>query len=82
MFGAASDTVGTGLVESLARLGGNITGLSNQIIDISGKKLEFLREIAPAIYNMVVPAAVGGSCPANGGPDCSTEGQSAPPDSW
>lgn len=34
------------------------------------------------IYNMVVPAAVGGGCPANGGPGCSTEGQSAPPDSW
>jgi len=82
VFGAASDPAGTGLVESLARLGGNITGLSNQITDISGKILEFLCEIAPAIYNMVVPAAVGGSCPANGGPDCSTEGQSAPPDSW
>jgi hypothetical protein len=37
----------------------------------------------PAIYNMFVPAAVGGGgCPANGGPGCSTEGQSAPPDSW
>jgi len=35
----------------------------------------------PAIYNMVVPA-VGGGCPANGGPGCSTEGQSAPPDRW
>jgi hypothetical protein len=34
------------------------------------------------IYNMVAPAAVGGGCPANGGPGCSTEGQSAPPDSW
>ena len=34
------------------------------------------------IYNMAVPAAVGGGCPANGGPGCSTEGQSAPPDSW
>jgi hypothetical protein len=35
-----------------------------------------------SIYNMAVPAAVGGGCPANGGPGCSTEGQSAPPDSW
>jgi hypothetical protein len=34
------------------------------------------------IYNMIAPAAVGGGCPANGGPGCSTEGQSAPPDSW
>jgi hypothetical protein len=38
--------------------------------------------VHPAIYNMVVPAAVGGGCPANGGPGCSTEGQSAPPDRW
>jgi hypothetical protein len=33
------------------------------------------------IYNMVVPAAVGGGCPANGGPECSNAGP-APPDSW
>jgi len=39
-------------------------------------------QVHPAIYNMVVPAAVGGGCPANGGPGCSTEGQSAPPDNW
>jgi predicted amidohydrolase len=32
-----------------------------------------------AIYNMV-PHTVGGGCPANGGPGCNTEGQSAPPD--
>jgi hypothetical protein len=37
--------------------------------------------IHPAIYNMVVPAAVGGGCPANGGPGCSNAGP-APPDSW
>jgi len=35
----------------------------------------------PAIYNMVVPAAVGGGCPANGGPGCSNAGP-APPDGW
>ena len=33
------------------------------------------------IYNVVVPAAVGGSCPANGGPECSNAGP-APPDGW
>jgi hypothetical protein len=32
--------------------------------------------------DMMVPAAAGGGCPANGGPGCSTEGQSAPPDWW
>jgi hypothetical protein len=34
-----------------------------------------------AIYNMV-PSDTGGGCPANGDSGCSTEGQSAPPDSW
>jgi hypothetical protein len=37
--------------------------------------------VHPAIYDMVVPAAVGGGCPANGGPGCSNAGP-APPDSW
>jgi hypothetical protein len=34
------------------------------------------------IYNMVMPGTFGGGCPANGGPGCSTEGQSAPLDRW
>ena len=64
VFGAASDPVGTGLVESLARPGGNITGLSNQITDTVGKKLEFLREIVPSLRRLAIltnvdnPAAV------------------------
>ncbi len=44
VFAAASDPVGTGLVASLARPGGNVTGLANLISDTAGKKLEFLRE--------------------------------------
>jgi putative ABC transport system substrate-binding protein len=43
VFLTASDPVGTGLVASLARPGGNVTGLANQISDTSGKKLELLR---------------------------------------
>jgi len=31
--------------------------------------------VHPAIYNMVFPAAVGGGCPANGGPSCSNAGR-------
>jgi hypothetical protein len=39
----AYDAVGTGLVESLARPGGNVTGLSFMAIDLSGKRLELLK---------------------------------------
>jgi ABC transporter substrate binding protein len=59
VFGAASDPVGTGLVESLARPGGNVTGLSNQISDTGGKKLEFLREIVPGLRRLAILANVG-----------------------
>ena len=43
VFAAAGDPVGTGLVASLARPGGNITGLSIQQTDLAGKRLEILR---------------------------------------
>ena len=47
VFAIAVDPVGTGLVASLARPGGNVTGLSLQQTDIAGKRLELLREIVP-----------------------------------
>jgi putative ABC transport system substrate-binding protein len=59
VFGAASDPVGTGLVESLARPGGNVTGLSNQISDTGGKKLELLREVVPSLRRLAILANVG-----------------------
>jgi putative tryptophan/tyrosine transport system substrate-binding protein len=43
-----------GLVESLARPGGNVTGLSNLGPELSGKKLELLREIAPKVSRVAV----------------------------
>ena len=49
----------TGLVASLARPGGNITGLANQIIDTTGKKLELLREVVPALRRLAIMANVG-----------------------
>ena len=42
-----SDPVGNGFIASLARPGGNITGLSNLAQEISGKRLELLKEIVP-----------------------------------
>jgi putative tryptophan/tyrosine transport system substrate-binding protein len=45
----AGGPVGTGLVGSLARLGGNVTGLSGTTSELGAKNLELLREIAPAV---------------------------------
>jgi putative tryptophan/tyrosine transport system substrate-binding protein len=48
------DPVGNGFVASLARPGGNITGQSTQSPEISGKQLEFLREIVPKLSRVGV----------------------------
>jgi putative ABC transport system substrate-binding protein len=47
VIAAAADPVGQGLVASLARPGGNVTGLSMQSTDSAGKRLQLLREILP-----------------------------------
>jgi putative ABC transport system substrate-binding protein len=49
-----SDPVGNGFVASLARPGGNITGLSALSPEISGKQLEFLKEIVPRLSHVAV----------------------------
>ena len=56
VFPIASDPVGDGLVASLARPGGNITGLSNQQPDLAGKRLEILQEIIPGLSRLAVLA--------------------------
>jgi putative ABC transport system substrate-binding protein len=50
----ASDAVGMGLVESLARPGGNVTGLSLMAIDLSGKRLELLKEAVPSLSRVAL----------------------------
>jgi putative tryptophan/tyrosine transport system substrate-binding protein len=50
----AADPVGTGLVASLARPGGNITGLSGLATDLSGKRLELLKEALPSLARVAV----------------------------
>ena len=54
VFAAAADPVGSGLVSSLARPGGNITGLSLQQSDIVGKKLELLREVVTSLRRLAL----------------------------
>ena len=48
------DPIGTGFVASLARPGGNITGLSTLSPEISGKQLELLKEIVPKLSRVAV----------------------------
>ena len=51
---AVGDPVGTGLVTSLARPGGNITGLTSIAAELEGKRLELLREIVPKLSRVAV----------------------------
>ena len=59
VFAISSDPVGTGLVASLARPGGNITGMSIQATDLAGKRLELLREVVPGIRRLAIMADFG-----------------------
>ena len=61
VFAAASDPVGTGLVSSLARPGGNITGLSVMAPDLDGKRLELLKEAFPKVARVAFLWQSGGS---------------------
>ena len=54
VFIGAGDPVATGLVASLARPGGNATGLSNQTRDIAGKRVELLRELVPGLRRLAI----------------------------
>jgi len=64
VFPIASDPVGAGLVESLARPGGNATGFMSFEYPLSGKWLELLKDIAPGVTRVAVlqdPTQGGGS---------------------
>src|SRR5262245_24362320 len=62
VFAAVADAVGNNLVAGLARPGGNVTGLSAQIPDLAGKRLELLREIIPGLRRLAI--MVNGGNPA------------------
>ena len=54
VFAAVQDPVASGLVDSLAKPGGNVTGLSNLAPELSGKRLELLKEVVPKITRVGV----------------------------
>ena len=56
VMAAAADPVGTGLVQSLARPGGNITGMSATVTEMGEKVLELIRELLPATTRIAVLA--------------------------
>jgi ABC transporter substrate binding protein len=56
VFPVAVDPVGSGVVASLSRPGGNVTGLSLQGPEVAGKRIELLRAIVPAMRQLVVLA--------------------------
>ena len=51
--------MGTGLVASLARPGGNVTGLSAMSADLAGKRLELLRQVVPGLSRVAIMGNVG-----------------------
>jgi len=60
VFAVSADPIGDGAVASLARPGGNITGLSDSHSDLLAKRLEFLKEVVPSVSRIAVlwnPAA-------------------------
>jgi putative ABC transport system substrate-binding protein len=59
VFPVAGDPVGAGYVDTLARPGGNITGLSLQQTDVASKRVELLREAVPGLRRLAIMANVG-----------------------
>jgi len=58
VFAVAADPVSNGLVASLNRPGGNVTGLSNQNIDLIGKRIQLLGEIVPGLRRIGILANI------------------------
>ena len=58
VFLLGNDPIGTGLVSNLARPGGNVTGMSGQAAELSGKRLDLLRQMVPRLRRLAVLADV------------------------
>jgi putative tryptophan/tyrosine transport system substrate-binding protein len=59
VFATAGDPVGNKLVASLARPGGNVTGLATLAVDLAGKRLELLREFVPGLSHVAIMGNAG-----------------------
>jgi putative tryptophan/tyrosine transport system substrate-binding protein len=59
VFATSGDPVSSGIVASLARPGGNITGFSSEVPDVASKKLGLLRDIVPGFHRLAILADVG-----------------------
>jgi putative tryptophan/tyrosine transport system substrate-binding protein len=59
VFATAGDAIGSGIVASLARPGGNVTGLSSMQPDTAGKRVELLRELIPDLRRLAALLDVG-----------------------
>ena len=59
VFARVGDPVANGLVASLARPGGNVTGMSVQTDELAGKRIEILREVVPSLRRVAILANVG-----------------------
>ena len=56
VFAVANDPVAAGMVKSLARPGGNVTGISLQTLDLASKRFELLREVVPNVHRLAMMA--------------------------
>ena len=67
MTNIGSDPVAFGMVESLARPGGNVTGTANLGVQLTGKRVELLKQLLPALTRLAMfqEAAGGGPSAAN-----------------
>jgi putative ABC transport system substrate-binding protein len=63
VFAVGIDPVASGLVASLAKPGGNVTGLSIQAADLASKRLEILREVVPSLRHLAVMTNAGNAQP-------------------
>jgi putative tryptophan/tyrosine transport system substrate-binding protein len=54
VMGSTGDPVGTGLIASLSRPGGNVTGLTQIAPELAGKRLQLLKEVAPSLSRLAV----------------------------